>query len=82
LFISAKHLTETIKELTGKTAGAWIDRTLALEAEMLLQHPDYSVQQVSLLLNFPDQSSFGKFFKKETGQSPTEYRKGNAVAKN
>jgi len=81
LFISTKHLTETIKELTGQTAGQWIDRTLALEAEILLQHPDYSVQQVSLLLNFPDQSSFGKFFKKETGQSPTGYRKGNIAEK-
>jgi AraC-like DNA-binding protein len=48
---------------------------------MLLQHPDYSVQQVSLMLNFPDQSAFGKFFKKETGLSPTAYRKGMIKSK-
>ena len=79
LFITPKHLTETIKELTGHTAGEWIERTLALEAEMLLQHPDYAVQQVSAMLNFPDQSTFGKFFKKQTGASPNAYRKGQKV---
>ncbi|MEA4808383.1 helix-turn-helix domain-containing protein, partial [Macellibacteroides fermentans] len=28
------------------------------------------------MLNFSNQSTFGKFFKKHTGQSPAEFRKG------
>jgi AraC-like DNA-binding protein len=44
-----------------------------------LQHPDHAVQQVAAMLNFPDQSSFGKFFKKQTGASPNAYRKGQKV---
>lgn len=76
LFISPKHLTETIKAATGHTAGEWISNVLALEAQSLLQSHEYSIQQVARLLGYPDQSSFGKFFKKETGYSPSDYRKG------
>lgn len=33
------------------------------------------VQQVADILNFSDQSSFGKFFKKQAGMSPGEFKK-------
>ncbi len=76
LFVTAKYLTETIKAATGRSAGEWIDAALAVEAQALLQNPDLSVQQVANELSFPDQSSFGKFFKKQVGISPSVYRKG------
>ncbi|WDF53878.1 helix-turn-helix domain-containing protein [Mucilaginibacter sp. KACC 22063] len=74
LFVSPKHLTETIKEVTGKTAGEWIDDAVVLEAKVLLRNHDFSVAQIAEEINFPDQSSFGKYFKKQTGLSPSEYR--------
>ena len=74
LFVSPKHLTETIKEVTGKTAGEWIDDAVILEAKVLLRNYDMSVAQVAEEISFPDQSSFGKYFKKATGLSPSEYR--------
>ena len=36
---------------------------------------DLSLKEISDRLNFPDQSSFGRFFRNNTGQSPKEYRK-------
>ncbi len=74
LFVSPKHLTETIKEVTGKTAGEWVDDAVILEAKVLLRNHEISIAQVAGDVHFPDQSTFGKYFKKHTGVSPTEYR--------
>ncbi|WP_366518190.1 helix-turn-helix domain-containing protein, partial [uncultured Mucilaginibacter sp.] len=45
-----------------------------LEAKVLLRNYEISIAQVAEEINFPDQSSFGKYFKKHTGFSPSEYR--------
>lgn len=74
LFVSPKHLTETIKDVTGKTAGEWIDDAVILEAKVLLRNHEVSIARVADDIHFPDQSTFGKYFKKHTGFSPTEYR--------
>jgi len=74
LYVSPKHLTETIKDVTGKTAGEWIDDAVVLEAKVLLRNHDISIAQIAEDIHFPDQSTFGKYFKKHTGFSPTEYR--------
>lgn len=74
LFVSPKYLTESIKEITGRSAGDWITEAVVLEAQTLLKKPELSVQQVANILNFPDQSTFGKLFKKEVGLTPSEYR--------
>lgn len=75
LYITPQYLTMIIKSLTGKTTNKWIDETLVLEARKLLKTTQRSVQQIADLLNFSDQSTFGKFFKKYHGVSPVEYRK-------
>ena len=74
LYVSPKHLTETIKEVTGRTAGEWIDDAVILEAKVLLRNHDISVARIAEDINFPDQSSFGKYFKNHTGLSPSDYR--------
>ena len=74
LFLSRKHLSETIKNETGKSAGEWIDETVILEAKILLQDPTLNIAQIASQLNFADQSTFGKFFKNLTGLSPVAYR--------
>ncbi|MFV0270675.1 MAG: helix-turn-helix domain-containing protein [Macellibacteroides fermentans] len=74
--ITPQYLSAILKELTGKTTNNWIDHSLILDAKILLKTPNMTVQQVSDMLNFSNQSTFGKFFKKHTGQSPAEFRKG------
>ncbi|MDR2042417.1 MAG: helix-turn-helix domain-containing protein [Tannerella sp.] len=75
LNITPQYLSMVLKEVTGKSANRWIDDVLTLEAKTLLKAPRSTVQQVADKLNFSDQSAFGKFFKKNTGLSPREYRK-------
>lgn len=74
LFITPKHLTKTVKELTTKTCGEFIDEMVITEAKILLGDLSYSVAQVADHLHFSDQFFFSKFFKRRTGMSPKEYK--------
>lgn len=51
-----------------------IDRHVILESKALLQSTNLSIQEISNRLCFPDQSFFGRYFKKHTGVSPAKYR--------
>jgi AraC family transcriptional activator of pobA len=77
LNVTRKYLSEVIKKNSGKTAGDWIDDFIVLEAKVLLQNKTLTINQISEMLNFSNQSVFGKFFKNSTGFSPLEYRKNN-----
>lgn len=74
LNITPKYLTETVKEITGKTAGEIIDDFVLLEAKLLLDNPVLSIAEIAYELHFSDQSFFGKYFKRHTGLSPKKYR--------
>lgn len=75
LSITSQYLSLVLKETTGITANAIIDRAIMSEAKILLRSQRYSIQQIADILNFSDQSSFGKFFKKHTGLSPQNFKK-------
>jgi AraC-like DNA-binding protein len=74
LCITTQYLTSILKDQSGKSAMKWIQEALMTEAKGMLKTPRINIQQVSNDLNFPDQSTFGKFFKKHTGVSPLEFR--------
>ncbi len=74
LCISVQYLSLILKEISGKTANAWIAGYLITRAKVLLRKPENTIQQIAETLNFSDQSSFGKFFKKHTGVSPKKYK--------
>lgn len=74
LHITPKYLTETVKEITGKTASDIIDDFVLLEAKLLLDNPALSIAEIAEELHFSDQSFFGKYFKRHTSLSPKEYR--------
>jgi len=75
LFISPKYLSLIIKENTGRSATEVIDSFVILEAKNMLRFSGKNIQQVAYELNFPNQSSFGKYFKHLTGMSPSEYQR-------
>lgn len=74
LAITPNHLTQTVNQLTGKTSSQIIKAKQILEIKRLLVHSNLSVSEIAHLLNFPDQSYFAKFFKRETTISPIQYR--------
>lgn len=75
LCITPKHLSSVVKEISGRTAGDWIENYVVMEAKVLLKTTDMTIQEIALYLNFANQSFFGKYFKNHTGYSPTSYRK-------
>lgn len=72
--VTANHLTQTIKQLTGKTSSEIIKDKQLLEIKRLLVHTSLSVSEIAAQLNFDDQSYFTKFFKRETGYTPIQFR--------
>ncbi len=74
LAITPNHLTQTVTLLTGKTSSQIIKSKQILEIKRLLVHTNLSVTEIAMKLNFSDQSYFAKFFKRETGMSPLQYR--------
>jgi len=79
LCLTAGYLSKTLKEVTGKTASQLIDDTVIMEAKLLLKDSLRSVTEVAEDLKFSNASFFGKFFKKHTGFSPTEFRKNTKI---
>jgi AraC-like DNA-binding protein len=73
--VSPNHLSESIKKITGKTAGELIQNRLVLEAKRLLLHSAITAKEIAYHLNFSDPSYFSRFFKTNTGLSPEEFRK-------
>ncbi|MGE8425471.1 MAG: helix-turn-helix domain-containing protein, partial [Sphingobacterium siyangense] len=61
------------KELTGKSAIELIQNVLVEEAKSLLCQ-GLSIGEIAMKLHFSDQSFFGKFFKRNVGISPKEFR--------
>lgn len=74
LNVSAHYLTLIVKQITGQTASELIFDMLYAESRALLSTSRMSIQEITALLNFSDQSSFGKFFKRRSGLSPFDFR--------
>lgn len=74
IHISPKHLSQTVKNLTGKVAKEHIQDRILLEAKRLLLHTDLSVKEIAYELGFEEALHFSGFFKKQTDQSPSAFR--------
>lgn len=75
--LTPRYLTTAIRKSSGLTVSEWISRFIIKDAKYLLKHSDMTVQQAAYELNFPNQSFFGKYFRKHTGMSPGTYRKSS-----
>jgi AraC family transcriptional activator of pobA len=74
LAVSADHLGGIVKKETGRTLTQWItDRTI-MEAQCLIRNSSFSISEISYKLTFSDPTNFTKYFKKNTGFSPKQYR--------
>lgn len=74
MYMSPKYLTTLVKKVSGKTATDWIDTFLVLEAKNLLKYSDLTIKEIGYRLNFHSIPSFHKFFKNQTGLTPSEFR--------
>lgn len=74
LNVTPNHLNDTVKSVSGKTAGSLIQEMTLLEAKVLLHQTQITIAEIAFHLNFQEPSYFGRFFKKQTGMTPFQYR--------
>jgi AraC family transcriptional regulator of adaptative response / methylphosphotriester-DNA alkyltransferase methyltransferase len=73
LCIHPIHLSNTVKEVTGKAPCDHCEGKLAIEAKRLLQSTKMSITQIAYRLTY-DPPGFTRFFKKYVGVTPKQYR--------
>ncbi|MFV0418889.1 MAG: helix-turn-helix domain-containing protein [Dysgonomonas sp.] len=76
LCISPKHLSFVIKQVLGKPISHWITLMLVNNVKHQLKTTSLNINEISDNFNFASPSVFGRFFKKNTGMTPIEYREG------
>lgn len=75
LNVHPNYLNELLKRHTGQNASTHIRNRILEEAKVLLLQTDWSLQDISFSIGFAEQPNFNLFFKKNTGITPTAFRK-------
>ena len=75
LTITPNYLSETVRNITGRTSTDLINDRMVMEIKRYLTHTDLGISEIAYQLNFSDQSYFSKYFKKLTKVSPLEFRR-------
>lgn len=75
LSLSAKRLNELTKSSFGKTINQIINERLVLEAKREISCSDKPIKEISYELGFSEPSYFTRFFGKQTGFTPEDFRK-------
>lgn len=75
LNISPVYLSRVVRQVTGRTVVDYVNQFLVMEASFLLRTTTLSITQIADLLHFADAASFSKFFLRNKGIRPKDYRK-------
>ena len=76
LHITADYLNKVVKQTIGITAKEYIIETLLLEIKRLLFYTNMASKEIAYELGFTDPAYFSSFFKKQTGKSLSNFKKG------
>ena len=74
LCLTPRYMSTIIRQVSGKSAKQWIDDALVARIKIELKHTDKPVARICDDMNFPNPSFLTKFFKRMTGQTPSQYR--------
>ncbi|MFD0148315.1 AraC family transcriptional regulator [Streptomyces sp. NPDC055721] len=75
LGVTPGHLTELVRAATGRTPAVLLREARVREAQRLLVATSLSVRQVAARVGFEDPAYFCRFFRREAGRSPGDFRK-------
>jgi len=74
LAVTPGHLSVLCTQYAGQRAKRLLHNVLVSRARRMLLYTDESAARVAALLGFDDPSYFSRFFRRETGQTPKEFR--------
>lgn len=72
--VTPKRLNEIVREKFGFTVSQIIYHLLLIEAKREIGHGRKSIKEIAYELGFSEQSYFSRFFKKQTGTTPENFR--------
>ncbi len=75
LFVTAKHLSEVVKQETGLNPLHHIHSRVFQESKFWLCGSGLSIKEIAWKLNFDTSSHFSRFFKQYTGYNPSEFQR-------
>ncbi|WP_158795876.1 AraC family transcriptional regulator [Pedobacter sp. L105] len=75
LAVHPNHLNRAVRETTGKTTSELIAARIIKEAKALLIYSDWDITAIGYCLGFNYSSNFNIYFKKNTGENPTDFRR-------
>lgn len=76
LCVTPNHLSAVVRQQSGQTVMGLVAARLVLRAKVLLSDETLPVYAVADRLGFADTAAFSRFFRRETGLAPTQYREG------
>lgn len=74
LSISPKYLTNLIRSISGHSAHEWIVYYTIIEIKALLRETSMDLKSIVFRVNFPDQATLTRFFRRYAGMTPSKYR--------
>lgn len=77
--LSPYYFSTIIKSRSGKSALQWIENVTMTYARQYLVNTETSIKEIAEQLNFPDQSTFGRYFRHREGCSPSQYRYNHKI---
>lgn len=77
LCVSPNHLSAVVRQQSGRSVMDWLNAHCILRAQVLLRHTDLPIYEIADRIGFQSATFFSRFFRRETGMSPMEYRAGS-----
>lgn len=74
LAISERRLGQATHKFSGKLPKELIHERVSLEAKRLLVYGNHTIKEIAYKLGFEEPTNFIKYFKKQTAQTPLEFR--------
>lgn len=75
LSLSPNWLSNVVKAASGRTVMEWINVAVIQKAKLALNYSDSPIYAIADELNFASESIFSRYFKRETGLTPKEFRR-------
>jgi len=75
LNISPRYFFEVCKNESGHSPKELLDEAITSEIRLRILTTELSFQQISIAFDFPDQTAFAQYFKRNVGMTPSEFRK-------
>jgi transcriptional regulator GlxA family with amidase domain len=74
--ITEDYLTQCFQQEMGISPITWLQRYRIKQSQALLQAGELSITDIALAVGFADGTHFGRLFQRETGVTPSAWRRG------